>query len=254
LAIEGKRVTLIAALCLLCGLGGLLAIVPGCGDSKDKQPAAESQEEEPAEEASGGEKSSVPSSLDETESAAEDIIELADAGKRAQVKAKARELVAVTAGEAGTALREAGVPRSRIETLRDRAERVEDYARNAALFKVSLAANQISELMPEFFARYDVAIPPDVLKLDYLDREALLESRAHENSAVRKAVNDLASTYAELRSKVIEAGGDKEARDFTRHVESMERLVQSSNGQALQEEAAKGLELVDVLEGVFRNQ
>jgi hypothetical protein len=71
---------------------------------------------------------------------------------------------------------------------------------------------------------------------------------------VRKAVNDLASTYAELRSKVIKAGGDKEARDFTRHVESMERLVQSANGQALQEEAAKGLELVDVLEGVFRNQ
>jgi hypothetical protein len=106
--------------------------------------------------------------------------------------------------------------------------------------------------MPEFYARYDVAIPPDVLKLDYLDREALLRSRARQDSTVRKAVNDLASTYAELRSKVSEAGGDKEARDFTRHVESMERLAQGSNRQTLQEEAARGLEPVDALETVFR--
>ena len=198
-------------------------------------------------------KKEVPTPVEATESGAEDIIDFAAAKNRSKVEAAARELVDVSKGEAAEALRSAGVAQERIALLQERAQSVGDIAGNASFLQVSLAANQVSELMPEFYGRYGAPIPPEVLELDYLDREALLQSRAGEDATVRKAVNDLASTWAELRRTVIDAGGEEEARDFTSHVESMERLAQGSNPRALQKEATRGLELVDGLEGVFRN-
>ena len=108
--------------------------------------------------------------------------------------------------------------------------------------------------MPGFYARYEDPVPPDVLKLDYLDREAQLRSLAGDRTSVRTAVDELSTTWTKLRPEVIDAGGDGVAGRYTRHVASMRRLAGGTDERALQKEAVTGLELVDELENQFRKQ
>jgi hypothetical protein len=234
-------------LALALALAGLVGA--GCGGSDGNGSADETPTSPTAPAAA---KKEVPTPVEATESGAEDIIDFASAKNRSKVEAAARELVDVSKGEAADALRSAGVPQERIALLQKRAQSVGGIAGNASFLQVSLAANQVSELMPEFYERYGAPIPPEVLKLDYLDREAELRSRAGEPGAVRSAVRGLATTWSLLRRQVVRAGGRKEAAEFGRHVANMGKLVEGSNSEALQREARKGLALVDVLEGVFR--
>jgi hypothetical protein len=228
----------------------LLALAgSGCGDSNDKEPqkAATAEKGEAAEEGTGN----VPSSLNEVESGAEDTIDFARQGSRSKVSAAVRGLRRAE-GQAAADLREAGVTNERISALKDRIRLLQSVARRASFVRVSLAANQISALMPEFFTRYDDPVPPSVLELDYLDREAQLRSGAGDTTSVSSAVRELSSTWTSLRPRVIEAGGRRIATRFTRHVASMRRQARDPGSRALQKEAAVGLELVDELERQFR--
>jgi hypothetical protein len=221
---------------------GLAAVAPGCGSSKESETSAQPRAQP------------VPRSLGQAESSAEDTIDYALAGKRARVVTKARELQKVAEGAAGAALRDADVPEDRVSSFQDRARRVDELAPRSELLRVSLAANQVSALMPEFYARYADRVPPEVLKLDYLDREAKLRSLAGDQAAVQGAASQLSTTWTKLRPQVIKAGGVKVAASYTRHVGAIRRLAPGSDESALQREAATGLDLVDLLEDVFRKK
>jgi hypothetical protein len=225
----------------------------GCGDSKSDEPTKEGEAPEGGESAEEG-TGAVPGSLGEVESGAEDTIDFARRGERAKVLSTSRLLSRAAEGPAAADLRDAGVPEGRISILKDRARVLERLAPRADLDRVSLAANHVSALMPEFYARYEDPVPSDVLKLDYLDREAQLRSVAGGEALVIRAVNELASTWTSLRSRVVDAGGRQVAARFTRHVGSIRRLARGSDPNALQKEAANGLELVDELERQFRKR
>jgi hypothetical protein len=167
------------------------------------------------------------------------------------VVATARVLLRAAKGPATADLREAGVPDYRVAELRSRARLLESLAPRADFARVSLAANRISALMPEFYARYRDPVPPDVLKVDYLDREAQLRSLAGDQASVPGVVTELSSTWSGLRGRVIAAGGRRVAARYARHVAAMRRLARGPRG-ALQREAGTGLELVDELEHQFR--
>jgi hypothetical protein len=237
---SGNPRSALVAACVVGCIVGLVATASGCGDSEESKTSEEATEQP------------VPQSLGEVESGAEDIVDFARAAERSKVVATARELQRVAEGEASSALRKAGTPQARIASLQDRAKRLYELAPRAGFLRVSLAANQVSALMPALYARYSDPVPPQVLKLDYLDREAQLRSLARDRPAVLTAVSGLTSTWEKLRPEVIEAGGDQAAAAFARHVGAMRRLAARSD-QALRREAVRGLELVDVLEGVFRD-
>jgi hypothetical protein len=196
-------------------------------------------------------KARIPASLGIVESGAEDTIDFAQAGNRARVVATARALQRAAEGPAAADLHEAGVPEDRIAELRSDAKLLKSIAPRAAFARVSLAANRISALMPEFYARYRDPVPPDVLRLDYLDREAQLRSLAGAQVSVPGVVNELSSTWTGLRPRVIDAGGRRVAARYARHVASMRRLAHGPR-DALQREAGAGLALVDELEHQFR--
>jgi hypothetical protein len=245
----------------------------GCGDSNDKattattttesttsaentttaEKGAAAEKGEAAEEGEAAKESagSVPSSLDAVESGAEDTIDFAHQGSRAKVVNTVRKLQR-SLGPASTDLRKAGVESDRIAALKARVDLLQSVAPRGDFDRVSLAANQISALMPEFFGRYDVPVPSDVLQLDYLDREAQLRSIVGDADTVKSAVDELSSTWSGLRRRVIDAGGRGLAARFTRHVASMRRLARRPESKALQKEAVVGLELVDELEHQFR--
>jgi hypothetical protein len=224
----------------------------GCGDSKDTA-ATTAATTTKTQTTSAVPKRRVPRSLGTVESGAEDAIDFAHAGDRDKVVRATRKLRRAADGQAAADLRKAGTPDREIVELQSRARLVAAVAPRAGLLRVMLGANQVSALMPGLYARYRDPVPPDVLKLDYLDREAQLRSEAGDRPDVRAAVRSLSATWDGLRADVIAAHGRKVARSFSRHVAAMRRLSRAG-GPALQHEAVTGLELVDELEGVFRRK
>jgi hypothetical protein len=210
----------------------------GCGDdSKDETTPAQTN-------------GPVPASLRTVESASEDIIDLALAGKRGQVVRMARKLRSAANGQANRDLAKVGVPADQLGELERRAARVAKLAPSAPLLDVALASNQAFALVPDFFARYETPVPAAVTQLDYLDFEAKLESRANNVSRLRQAVAQLGATWDSLRSDV----KDQRAADrFNAHVKAIERLTSNADPEKTQREAQHGLDLVDELEESFES-
>jgi hypothetical protein len=192
----------------------------------------------------------VPSSLKTLESSAEDLVDSALSQDRAGVTATARQLRALANGPAASSLARAGVPHATIARLEQRAKVVAHLAAHAAFVRVALAANAVSGLMPDLYERFHDRVPPAVLALDYLDREAQLRAVVGERTRVADAVKRLASTWAGLRHKVVAAGGAHAAAAYGSHVAAMQRLRHRSL-RSVQDEAVRGLALVDRLEAVF---
>jgi hypothetical protein len=191
--------------------------------------------------ASGG---SVPGTLVATESDAEDIIAFALSRDRAGVVESTASL-----GKAAGALARSGVPTAEVAELRRRTTRLARLASSGSFVDIALAANSVSQLMPGMYARFQNRLQAGILRLDYLDREAQFRSLAGQPDAVAGAVNDLSHTWARLRPGVVAAGGPEEASAYQKHAATMQRLAPAA-AREIQEEARRGLELVDRLERV----
>ena len=193
----------------------------------------------------------VPESLIAVESSAEDLVDVALARDRAGVASEARVLQSAVRGPAASALTAAGASAAEIAELRRRAARVSGLAGAGRFTAVALAANGVSGLMPSLYAHFDDPVPPSVLMLDYLDREAQLRSLAGQRGRIPPIVARLQSTWSALRPRVVAVGGGREAGAFERHVASMKRLTHAA-GTRLRSEAVNGLNLVDEIEAVFQ--
>jgi len=196
-------------------------------------------------------KQPVPSSLGDTESAAEDIVDHVFAHDRGSTVATATTLRKLAHGPAAAALAGAGVPTATIAELGRRADHVERLSHSAPFIDVALAANAVSQLMASLYSHFQDPVPAGILTLDYLDREAQFRSIAREPDSVAAAVAALERTWKPLRPAVVRAGGTSEAAAYAGHVAAMKRLV-SAKPTKLQAEAVRGLELVDDMENVFR--
>ena len=194
-------------------------------------------------------KSTVPKPLTRAETAAEDVIGFLETGKPAKSKAEARILRTLAHGRAADALRRAGVPEAQIKAFQQRADRTQKLSlANARGLQVSLAANSVSRLMPDFYARYQDPVPAAVLKLDYLDREVHLRSQAGHHARVDRTVRQLEATWQRVRPQLVKADGTKVATAYDQHVNA---LKHGGTAAATQRQAVHGLDLVDQMEGVF---
>jgi hypothetical protein len=239
------RVALAATLVVaLAGFAG------ACGG--DDAPRSDAGAAAPAmEEEQGAEPESIPAALRTVESAAEDTIDFALAGRRDEAVRTARALKSAADGPAGDALRAAHVPPAEVAEFRARAERVAAQAPTADLLAVALSSNRAFEMVPGFFARFESPVPADVLRLDYLDFEAKLRAQAGDREALRTAVAGLDRTWAGLRAGFVRAGGRDVAPAFDAHVARMRRLAAAPDAAAAGREAQHGLDLVDELEEVY---
>jgi len=195
-------------------------------------------------------KTQLPDVLTDVESGAEDIVDYALAGDRSSATSAAAEVKASANGPAATALTASGVPARKVRELEGRTNRLARVARNGPFVQIALAANGVSQLMPDLYAHFRNRVPPLILALDYFDREAQLRSLARQSVKVTVAVEGLRATWPRVRPKVRAAGGGEEAAAFDRHVRTMAGL-RSGAAKKVQAEAIRGLELVDELERVF---
>jgi hypothetical protein len=192
----------------------------------------------------------APAILTQTESRAEDLVDLALAGDRSGVTGQATRLVRETNSSSTAALIGLGVPRGTVAQLRQRASQVYHLARSGSFVEILLAANAVSQLMPTLYRHFDHRVPTPILALDYFDREVEFRSLARQPVKVEGAVKGIEQAWARVRPRVIAAGGVSEAAAYETHVATMKRL-EPGGGQRLRAEAVHGLELVDALEQVF---
>jgi hypothetical protein len=192
----------------------------------------------------------VPQSLQAVESAAEDLVDAALSHDRGEVVAGAAHLRATVTGAAGRALVAAGVSRAEVAELARRTLRVRATAGRGSFVSVALAANAVSELMPQVYARFHDRVPPLVQQLDYLDRQAQLEALAGRPVKVAAAVHALGPVWTRLRARVVAAGGSEEAAAYTQHVHALSRL-DPKRSAVVAAEAVHGQDLVDRIESVF---
>jgi hypothetical protein len=193
----------------------------------------------------------IPDAVRTVESAAEDTIDFALAGKRVKAIGTANALKAAADGPVAEALRTAGVRGSEIAEFRARANRVAKLAPQADLLGVAQASNRAFAMVPGFFALYESRVPADVMELDHLDFEAKLQAKAGHSGALHTAVERLDRTWAKLRPGLLKAGGERVAPKFDAHVQRMQRLASGGDPASAEKEAQHGLDLVDELEMVY---
>ena len=233
-----RRDTCLLAACICAG--GVLSVAALPGHASTAAPSAKA----------AFANAPLPTTLGEVESSAEDIVDYALSGDRADAVAESARLKAAANGPAAAALRRSGVPPDELIRLEQRANRVAQLTRAGSFIGIDLAANAISQLMPELYGRFRNPVPAAILELDYLDREAQLRSLAHQPRKVADAVEGLVRAWPQVRPKVIAAGGGKEAAAYSGHVAAMKQLEPDAR-KRVQAEAVRGLELVDELERVF---
>jgi hypothetical protein len=196
-------------------------------------------------------KGPIPASLRTAESASEDIIDLALQHKRDGVVARAKVLKAVADGPAARALHTSGAPAADIVEFQRRAAVVSRVATHAPFINLALASNAAFELVPAFFERYDSPVPGTVIRLDYLNFAAKLQSLKGDRRALGAAVRSLEGTWGRLRPHVVAARGARVAAAFDKHVRAMRALGANREPAKTQREAQHGLDLVDKLEHVY---
>jgi vacuolar-type H+-ATPase subunit E/Vma4 len=196
---------------------------------------------------------SVPRSLSRAESAAEDTIDLAVAGRRDKAVRSARSLDTLVQRDLAEDL-EGIATKEELGQLQARAAELAKIAPSGDLIAVALAANHAFELIARLFGKFESDVPARVLTLDYLDFEAKLRALSREIDLVRATVTRLASTWSEL-SKTFPSG-DKAAAArgrFESHVAAMTSLATvGTDFDGMAKEAQHGLDLVDELEEVYR--
>jgi hypothetical protein len=195
---------------------------------------------------------SVPGSLRQAESAAEDTIDLILAGRRDQAVRSAGKLDRLAHGDlekdlAGTASKE------ELGDFQARAAELSRLAPDGEPVAVALAANRAFELVARFFGRYQTDVPGRVMLLDYLDFEAKLRALAHELDPVRATVGQLSTTWGELAPMLPSGKKAATARtEFEAHVAAMKTLVAAGTDfDGMAKEAQHGLDLVDEIEAVY---
>ena len=119
----------------------------------------------------------MPASLRTVESASEDIIDLALAGKRAEVVQQSQE-----ARGGGQGPGERGVEASVRHVSRS-------WRRPRPLLDVALASNRVFALVPGFFARYETSVPASVTRarLPRLRGQARVARARHGQAACRRS-------------------------------------------------------------------
>jgi hypothetical protein len=232
---------------------GTGAFVAGCGDDDvgGGRAAGGNESRATTSSTSAARHEPIPDAVRTVESAAEDTIDFALAGKRDKAVETANALKTAADGPVAEALRTAGVSGSEIAEFQARANHVAKLAPQADLLGVALASNRAFAMVPGFFALYESPVPADVMELDHLDFEAKLQAKAGHSGALHSAVERLDRTWAKLRPGLLEAGGKRVAPRFDTHVERMQRLASGSDSASAEKEAQHGLDLVDQLETVY---
>jgi len=112
------------------------------------------------------------------------------------------------------------------------------------------AANNVSKVVVDVFDLYEHKVPSDIGRLDWQERQVLIDVDRSDWTAVTGDLTQLRQTFNRAKPGVLAAGGERQAADFEASLNEQDRLA-AAKDPGVVDEANVALELVDDLEGVF---
>lgn len=192
----------------------------------------------------------VPNSLQTIEAAAEDIIDFAPSGRWDQIGGDVTDIANAwksyqpQAGKDGASQEIQDAMKSAIEKLQ-----TASVAKDAAV--TMQGSNDVSAAVVELFALYNPKVPPDIGRLDVLERQVILDIAAKDYSAAGTSLAKTKSVWEEVKPSVLEHDGKDVAAQFEASLATQESALSNRVDGALTNEAKNGLEIVDELEQLY---
>ena len=198
---------------------------------------------------SQGAKTALPGELDKLESAAEDIMDDADSGDWTKAQQKVDTIQHnLTALE--SSFQTVGVPSQLIDGIKtplaDLKKQVQ--AKNALQTKVE--ANRITKVIPDIYDYYQVTMPTDLGRLDYLGREVALCAEQGDWAAAGDSMNQIMDVWGRLKQS-LNSAAQKSAADFQSSVDALSGDVSKQDASAVAKDSTALLDKVDVLEKAY---
>lgn len=194
----------------------------------------------------------VPRSLVKAESAAEGTIDLILAGQRDRAVRLAAELDTLAHGALADDI-DGIATKEQLGELQGRATELARVAGTGQITEAALAANHAFEIIAQLYRHFETDVPAAVRLLDHHDLEARLRATAGQIDGVRKAVDQLAATWAELAGSF--PPGEKASATRARyeaHVAALGSLAGAGTDfDGMAREADVGLGLIGELEAVY---
>ena len=187
--------------------------------------------------------------LTEVAEIARHLVDELDGGTAANVRRDAERLnvLAHTEAPAGADLDStfAGALRSRATSVTGLA------ARSRSPLAIAQAANGVIRLIADHPDVFEDSAAPELLSLDYLEREAQLRSLAGQHLAVTAVVERAVAVWPRLRRRLIAAGANELAQQFDAHLEELSRH-QSAAG--IRDATRRGRQLIALMRTIVQGQ
>jgi len=192
----------------------------------------------------------VPTTLQAIESNAEDIIDLAGTGGWTQVLKKVASISNSWAiyrkQAAGIGLSES--MKQSFDSALKRLER-ESAAKNRDATMQS--ANDLSAVVVDMYGLYNPAIPADVGRLDVLERQVVLDTKAGKWDAAEQSLAKVKIVWDRLKPSVETHHGANLTKQFQENLLDQTMALQARNKTILVSQANHALDLVDGLEKLY---
>jgi hypothetical protein len=227
----------------------LLALLAlSCGGSSDEG-SEEPEEAEEAEEAEEGSAGGVPQPVLSIEGDAEDAIDMVFAGKWDRVAADA-ESISTDWTEFAASSEGSGVTDEQRREMDEATADLSAAAQAEDELAARQAANDVSKVIVDVFDLFDFKIPSDVGRLDWLERQVIIDADRDDWEAIAVDIDQTRETFDRVKPDVVAEGGEEEARDFEASIVKQGELA-AAHDRAIVDEANIALELVDALESVY---
>lgn len=198
---------------------------------------------------SQGAKAALPGELDKLESAAEDIMDDADNGDWTKAQQKV-DTIQQSLTALASSFQTAGVPSQLIDGIKTPLAELGKQVRAQNALQTKIEANRITKVIPDIYDYYQVTMPTDLGRLDYLGREVALGAEQGDWAAARDSMNQISDVWGKLKTN-LNSVAQQSAADFESTVNALSGDVDKQDATAVAKDSATLLDKVDVLEKAY---
>lgn len=196
----------------------------------------------------------IPVDLGTVEAAAEGLFDGALADDKAKVASSSKQIADALAAYRGHAAKD-GVSVAVLADLETAASTVTGLVQKGSTgVELARAGNAISAPMSKIYGVYGPPLPVVMLDLDYLGREVLLDAREKSFARAGTDADRIVAIWAPFRPRLVAAGGIAVAADYEGAVANAKKAIAAADPVAIEAAAKAGLDHVDAMENVFKNQ
>jgi hypothetical protein len=192
----------------------------------------------------------IPGSLQDIEAQAETIFDALSGENWAEAKKAVAAIGAAWQTYQAQAARD-GAPQPFQDALSAAFDRLQKAASANSASGALQAANDLSAATIDLYSVYQPAVPPDLGRLDMLERQIVLDVAASDLAAAANTLAIVDAIWARLKPLMLLHNGSELAAQFDASLAAQRTAWEGKKGSAVTEQAQKALELVDALEKLY---